>query len=191
MSKPANTYMNLLDGPNKSFKAADLQELDAAFNTWPLFNQYQITRVPDGYANNKNYSPDILAKMKSQLIESDQTLLGMYHRFATEQMIFLRIERYTHERADFRSLCPMLANDIQSPFKDCLIYMAFEIENGKVRFKIGQTRSPWKTRYHLYKDAHPNLELVAAFNSCLIVEKFLLFLCKSANMKNINLRGEW
>jgi hypothetical protein len=129
--------------------------------------------------------------MKKLLVESDQTLLGMYHRFATEQMIFLRILRYTHERADFRTLCPMMANDIHCPFNDCLIYLAFEIVNGKVKLKIGETQATWKKRLSVYQlGGYPNIQLVTAFNSCLIVEKFLLFLCKSAKIST-NQKGEW
>jgi hypothetical protein len=131
--------------------------------------------------------------MREKLMASEESLLGKFYRYATDEMIFECIVQYTHKRALLKKLCPLLAEDSICPFNECVIYLAFHVVDGKYKFKIGQT-TDWRKRSIFYQLKYPNIQLVFAFDSCFIVEKYLLFLCTNSQINAVgkeSLVGEW
>jgi hypothetical protein len=131
VSKPLNTYLVLVDSHFSRYSAIDLQELDVACSLWPYLCPTYITLVPNGFENKKNFTRKVLYQMRNKLLANKETLLGMFNRFGSDKLILDYIGLYTSERADFLQSCPILATSAFSPFKECIIYFAFEELNGQ------------------------------------------------------------
>jgi hypothetical protein len=117
--------------------------------------------------------------MRTSLLTNERTLVGMFNRFASDKMILNYIELYTRKWANFRQNCPLLATFALSPFKECIIYFAFENLNGQYKFKIGQTND-WSQRKQMYKTLNIKIQLIFSFKTCLMVESVLLHYCSNS-----------
>jgi hypothetical protein len=175
-SKPLNNYLGLSDSYYRDYTALDLQKLDVACNLWPYLSITFIKLVPNGFENKQKLT---IYNMRKKLLENERSLLGMFNRFATDKIIFDYVELYTRERVDFEQKCPLTTQFANSPFKECIIYLALEKLNGQYKFKIGKTKE-WRKRNRHYKVMKRQIQLIFAFTSCHIVESVLLHFCSNS-----------